>query len=56
MIKEFKLWINQRRVYRQTFRELNALTDYELNDLGLCRGMINDIALEAIYGKEIMRG
>lgn len=55
MIKEFKLWINQRRNYRQTFRALNALTDYELNDLGLCRGMINDIALEAIYGKEIIR-
>ena len=56
MIEQLKLWINRRQVYRQTFRELNALTDYELNDLGLCRGMINDVALEAIYGKETTRG
>lgn len=56
MIEQLKLWVSRRRMYRQTFRELNALTDYELNDLGLCRGMINDIALEAIHGKEMSRG
>ncbi len=56
MIKDIKLWFNQRRDYRQTFKALNALTDYELSDLGLCRGMINDIALQATYGKETSRG
>ena len=56
MIKEIKLWFNQRRDYRRTFRELNSLTDYELSDLGLCRGMINDVASKAIYGKETSRG
>ena len=56
MIGKLKLWFNQRRDYRETFKALNALTDYELDDLGLTRGMINDVALEATYGKEITRG
>lgn len=56
MIEQLKLWFSQRRDYRLTIKALNALTDYELYDLGLTRGMINDVALEATYGKEITRG
>lgn len=41
----------RRRVYRQTLRELNALTSRELNDLGLNRSLITRVALEAAYGK-----
>ena len=35
------------RSYRQTYDELMALTDKELNDIGISRGMIHSIALEA---------
>ncbi len=38
-------------LYRQTLRELNALTDRELNDLGIHASMIDGIAREAAWGK-----
>ncbi len=41
----------RRRVYRQTLRELNALTSRELADLGMHRSMITRVALEAAFGK-----
>jgi len=41
----------RRRIYRQTRRELNALTARELADLGIHRSQITRIALEAAYGK-----
>lgn len=34
-------------MYRKTYNELSALTDYELRDIGICRGEIHDIANEA---------
>ena len=37
--------------YRQTVRELESLSERELLDLGLHRSMIENIALEAAYGK-----
>lgn len=43
--------LQRRRVYRQTLRELNALTSRELNDLGMHRSMITRVAIEAAYGK-----
>ncbi|WP_347310494.1 DUF1127 domain-containing protein [Defluviimonas sp. SAOS-178_SWC] len=39
------------RVYRQTMNELRALSDRELNDLGIHRSAITAIAMEAAYGK-----
>lgn len=41
----------RRKVYRQTVRELGALSSRELNDLGIHRSMITRVALEAAYGK-----
>ena len=41
----------QRRVYRQTVRELGALSERELADLGIHRAMITKIAHEAAYSK-----
>lgn len=36
--------------YRATYDELNQLSDRELNDLGLSRLNVRDIAHEAVYG------
>ncbi len=43
--------VRQRRVYAQTLTELTALSDRELNDLGISRLAIPEIAHEAAYGK-----
>ncbi|WCR09007.1 DUF1127 domain-containing protein [Paracoccus fistulariae] len=40
----------RRAVYRQTVRELSALTTRELDDLGISRSMIRSLAQEAAYG------
>jgi uncharacterized protein YjiS (DUF1127 family) len=42
---------DRRRLYSRTFHELAALSERELNDLGIHRSMIADIAREAAYGK-----
>ena len=52
---KLKIWLARRKIYRQTFKELNQLTDYELSDLGLNRGTVYDVAHEAAYGKEFHR-
>lgn len=41
----------RRAVYNQTVRELVALTDRELADLGIARSDIPAVAHEAAYGK-----
>jgi uncharacterized protein YjiS (DUF1127 family) len=46
-----KLNAAKRRIYEKTVRELNALTDRELNDLGISRLSIEDVARVAAYGK-----
>lgn len=33
----------------QTFRELSKLSDHELDDIGLNRGSIRGVAMEAYY-------
>ncbi|MGR3197695.1 MAG: DUF1127 domain-containing protein [Paracoccus sp. (in: a-proteobacteria)] len=40
----------RRAVYRQTVRELNALTTRDLDDLGINRTMITRLAHEAAWG------
>ncbi len=44
-----KTALRQRRMFRKTINELGALSDRELNDLGLCRSMIQDVARSAVY-------
>ncbi|MBL4916233.1 DUF1127 domain-containing protein [Szabonella alba] len=51
MVKSIRLTLHRRRVFKQTQRELNALSSRELADLGIHRTMITRIALEAAYGK-----
>ncbi|MCZ0964414.1 DUF1127 domain-containing protein [Paracoccus benzoatiresistens] len=41
----------RRVIYRQTVRELNALTNRDLADLGIHRTMITRLAQEAAWGK-----
>lgn len=41
----------QRKAYRETVRELQALTPRELADLGISRSEILYLAREAAYGK-----
>lgn len=40
----------KRSAYRRTVKELGALSSAELNDLGLNRSMIHQIAYETTYG------
>jgi len=49
--KHVRAALVRRRIYNQTARELNALTDRELADLGIHRADIPQIALEAARGK-----
>jgi len=44
--------LRQRQVYLSTLRELNALSDRDLSDLGLHRAMLGDVAFEAAYGSK----
>ena len=37
-------WFGEQRRYRQTMNELSALTDRELDDIGLTRGEIENVA------------
>lgn len=37
----------QRKVYRRTYEELNALSNRELQDLGMSRSQLRSVALEA---------
>lgn len=39
----------RRRVYNQTYAELNVLTTRELDDLGISRSMISRLAYEAAF-------
>ena len=41
----------RRAIYRQTVRELRALSDKDLGDLGIHRSEIRRMAIEAAYGK-----
>jgi uncharacterized protein YjiS (DUF1127 family) len=50
IVKSVKGGLARRRKYAQTYRELDALTERELSDLGIHRSMIARIAREAAYG------
>ena len=40
------------RAYRKTLAELEALSEHELEDLGLTRGTIRDVAYRSVYGTQ----
>jgi len=42
--------VDQHRIYSNTLRELESLSNRELNDLGLSRHTLKTIAREAAYG------
>ena len=42
--RSMKLRAERRASYNRTVKELNQLTNFELNDIGICRGDIKNIA------------
>ncbi|KMK66657.1 DUF1127 domain-containing protein [Puniceibacterium sp. IMCC21224] len=50
LLTKLRLQLAQRRTYNQTLRELEALSNRELADLGISRSSIRSIAQEAAYG------
>jgi uncharacterized protein YjiS (DUF1127 family) len=46
--------IARRRKINQTIKELSAMSDYELADIGINRGMIRSVAMEADYNEQRM--
>ena len=51
--RSMKLRAERKASYKQTYKELSKLTDFELNDIGICRGDIRNIARG---DKTIIRG
>jgi len=51
LVAGVKAALARRRVYDQTVRELAALSDRDLTDLGISRSVITEVASEAAYGK-----
>ncbi len=51
LLDSVKTAMARRAIFRQTMRELRALSDRELGDLGIERAAIRAMALEAAYGK-----
>lgn len=49
--RELADYFARRRVYKQTRKELSALSDHALADLGLNRTMIKSVAHAAAFGE-----
>ena len=49
-LKNARAGAQRRRVYRETYEELAALSPRELDDLGISRENIRDVAHQAAYG------
>lgn len=47
IMENFRLMRARRREYNRTFMELSRLSERELNDIGLTRGDVRRVALEA---------
>ena len=48
LVGEIRGFFARRRLYRETLRELNTLSNRELADLGLHRSQIKRVAIEAV--------
>ena len=46
-LRKVQAELRKYRSYRETYDQLSQLTDKELNDIGISRGMIHSVALEA---------
>jgi len=44
LLKTYAIYKAKKAEYRQTVKELSKLTNFELNDIGICRGDIRNIA------------
>ena len=42
--RSMRLRAERKSAYNRTYKELSKLTDFELNDIGICRGDIKNIA------------
>ena len=42
--RSMRLRAERKAAYNRTYKELNKLNDFELNDIGICRGDIHNIA------------
>ncbi|MHA6266801.1 DUF1127 domain-containing protein [uncultured Aliiroseovarius sp.] len=47
---EWKEQVETRALFRKTVRELNALSNRELEDLGIARASVRLVARMAVYG------
>ena len=47
-LDRINLWLRRKIAYNNAFRELNALTDRELSDMGLNRYDINNVVYGAV--------
>lgn len=54
-IKSLKTRYTKYQAYRATVNELSSLSDKELQDIGMNRGMIHSVAME-IYTNDNLRG
>jgi uncharacterized protein YjiS (DUF1127 family) len=50
MMNKFTNWLRARSVYSVTLKELSRLSDRELDDMGLSRECIHEIARSAAQG------
>ena len=51
LVQQFREARAKRAIYVRTVTELRALSDHDLDDLGISRISIEDIAYEHAYGK-----
>ena len=47
--KNYRQKLAQKRAYRTTLKELSQLSDRELWDIGINRGMIHSVAMETYF-------
>lgn len=51
-VRDIAAWVKRERFIRQTINELNQLSDAELRDIGISRGMIHSVAMEAYFDNQ----
>jgi len=44
------------KIYRETYNSLSKLTDKELKDIGIARGDIHSISMEAFFDNRVKNG